>query len=488
MCRIQVDCSSRSKRQIRTDTRKQSRYKRRNIMPDDPSSSSTSLLELRQNTTLPANQRMARSAYSNLDDTSAIASHGREPATVSDPLGVAQTPRVRNNGLIAWHGPNGSSEAEDKKAEEEKENGASVSRRSRSKSRSNNRSVSHGSKNNAGDKERGEVNSSPLAINDNVANAKGYFTDIFGNGGKQLHLKDLFVENAHRLRDTIADLSNTQRFSRTVRHHSRQDDDSKEDQNAGSVDHWNEAPQEENNPLPHRNHINTIPDPLNSHIPHAHFRSHPRTTSPSYFRYHPYNNTNHFTGATQNVMADAISPSVIGPTNIRFVTTTEREARDRQVTEALNIISQSMEPPIHNIDRYKDWILDKLRIDSLDERHQTMIYKFADFMMGMPLTIFRAFWHYVIMEIHLVYNLGLLYVTFYTTPPLMAFVVGLTLFWMKVVYELYRDIMHRDDPIYSSNVPKEMSIAAAISASMGFVLNMKAQGGQITEAWWRGGS
>lgn len=90
------------------------------------------------------------------------------------------------------------------------------------------------------------------------------------------------------------------------------------------------------------------------------------------------------------------------------------------------------------------------------------------------------------MQIHLVYNLGLLYATFYSTPPLMAFVIGLTLFWMKVVYELYRDIMHRDDPLYSSNVPKEMSIAAAISASMGFVLNMKAQEGDLTDAWWRG--
>lgn len=195
----------------------------------------------------------------------------------------------------------------------------------------------------------------------------------------------------------------------------------------------------------------------------------------------------------QTVMADAISPSIVGPTNIRFVTTVEREQRDKQVTEALNIISQSMEPPIHNVDRYKDWLLNGLKSDGTQnygaydgDTDENYLYRIMSFLLGTPLTIFRFFWHYIILEIHLVYNLLLLYFTVYATPPIFFFIIGLTLFWIKVIYELYRDIMHRDDPVYDSNIPKEMSIAAAISASFGFILNMRAQNGEITEAWWRG--
>lgn len=439
-------------------------------MAGDADSASTSLLEMRQNTTLPINEHIAGSPYSNLDDLADSHGGSRHPATISDPLAVGRPPRVRNNGLIAWYGHHeddveaAAAVAVDEN--EDKENGKAAGS-SRTRHRSSSRGH-HGS----------DHRSAPLAVNNKGSN---YLPDLFGGTGRQLHLKELFVENAQRLNDTIVDLANTQRLSRTVRHNRQRAAAEEEDD---QDDHG--LRRKSRQPLPHRNQTTAAQDPLNSHIPHAHFRSYPRTTSPnSYFRYHPYN-TPHFTAATQNIMADAISPSVVGATNVRFVTTTERDVRDRQVTDALNIISQSMEPPVHNVDRYKDWLLEKLRIDTLDEQHQTAIYRVSNFMMGSPLMIFRAFWHYVVMQIHLVYNLGLLYATFYSTPPLMAFVIGLTLFWMKVVYELYRDIMHRDDPLYSSNVPKEMSIAAAISASMGFVLNMKAQEGDLTDAWWRG--
>ena len=213
----------------------------------------------------------------------------------------------------------------------------------------------------------------------------------------------------------------------------------------------------------------------------AHFRSFPRT-SPSLL----YRNQQHqqqHQNYTQTVLTDVLSPSVIGPTNIRVVTTEERERRDMEMREALKTISLSMEPPPHNMDVGRLWVLETLKENTGDT---SFIYVIIDFLLGTPFEIVRAIWHYIILEIHLAYNLGLLYVTFYTTPPLIFFVIGLTLFWIKVIYEIYRDIMHRDDPNYSSNVPKEMSIAAAISASMGFVLNIKAQGGDITEAWWRG--
>jgi hypothetical protein len=212
----------------------------------------------------------------------------------------------------------------------------------------------------------------------------------------------------------------------------------------------------------------------------AHFRSFPRTSPSLLYRNQQHQQHQNY---TQTVLTDVLSPSVIGPTNIRVVTTEERERRDMEMREALKTISLSMEPPPHNMDVGRLWVLETLKENTGDT---SFIYVIIDFLLGTPFEIVRAIWHYIILEIHLAYNLGLLYVTFYTTPPLIFFVIGLTLFWIKVIYEIYRDIMHRDDPNYSSNVPKEMSIAAAISASMGFVLNIKAQGGDVTEAWWRG--
>lgn len=190
----------------------------------------------------------------------------------------------------------------------------------------------------------------------------------------------------------------------------------------------------------------------------------------------------------EKVFIDNLTPNeAIGLTsNIKFITTEEREQRDKQVTEALNIISQSMEPPVHNVDRYKNWLLKEFHTNEQEAANQSEFYKFLSFLLGTPLTLLRAFWHYVILEIHLAYNLVLLYSTFFVTPPIIYFIIGLTLFWIKVLYELYRDILHRDDPLYSSNVAKEMSIAAAISASFGFILNIKAQQGEINEAWWLG--
>lgn len=203
---------------------------------------------------------------------------------------------------------------------------------------------------------------------------------------------------------------------------------------------------------------------------------------------HPYYHNHNNNMPTQTVMVDAINPSVVGPTNIRFVTTDEREQRDIQLTQALNIISESMKPPDHNVDVIRNWVLDECKPNegSADNSCYVYFYKLLAWFMGTPFTILRTIWNYIILEIHLVYNLGLLYLTFCATPPLCYFIIGLTLFWMKVIYEIYRDIMHRDDPAYVSQVPKEMSIAAAISASMGFVLNMKAKNGEINKAWWRG--
>lgn len=169
----------------------------------------------------------------------------------------------------------------------------------------------------------------------------------------------------------------------------------------------------------------------------------------------------------------------------RKLTTADREMRDVQVAHALDIISRSMEHPPHKIDKYRAWVLEELKSNDPNIEDKTG-YQVLQFLLGTPLNIARSFWHYVVLQIHLVYNLGLLYITFYSTPPVAFFVVGVTFFWIKVLYELYRDIMHRSDPLYSSGVAKEMSIAAAISASMGFILKLKAQGGELTDAWWKG--
>lgn len=319
------------------------------------------------------------------------------------------------------------------------------------------------------------------------------------------NIVDLFIDNKTKIRDNVIEFANNQRASKKkpsifdpimsidmhehVRglqnheesHHHNYGNDNYNNNNhhhhhTPVVETVNENEQENHH---HHNDNNNNSNQINSTRipPNAHIRNMPRTS--------PLLNQSSMLH-TQAVMADVLSPSVVGPTNIRFVTTNERDLRDRQVTEALNIISQSMEPPFHNVDRYRDWLLDELRTSSSDDNENTLLYKAIDFILGTPFDLIRSLWHYIILEIPLIYNLALLYYTFYQTPPLIFFVIGLTLFWMKVLYEIYRDIMHRDDPNYTSNVPKEMSIAAAISASMGFILNIKAQGGDITDAWWRG--
>ncbi|KAG0668823.1 hypothetical protein C6P42_004701 [Pichia californica] len=223
----------------------------------------------------------------------------------------------------------------------------------------------------------------------------------------------------------------------------------------------------------------------NKHIPHNYLfersippRAHFKQSSSSLT--HHNNNSN-----SQNIMMDAVSPSLIGETNVRFVTTHEREVRDRQVTQALNMISQSVEPPEHNVDRFKDWVLEFLYDENVSESKQHTYYFVAKYILGWPLWIARQIWNYVILQIHLAYNLTLLYASFFITPRIAFFVIGFTMFWVKIIYELYRDIMHRDDPVYNSNIPREMSFAAAISASFGFVLKVKAETGDISDAWWR---
>lgn len=73
---------------------------------------------------------------------------------------------------------------------------------------------------------------------------------------------------------------------------------------------------------------------------------------------------------------------------------------------------------------------------------------------------------------------------FRITPPLFWFFIGFGLFWTKIVYEVYRDILHRDDQVYQSDLTKELSIMAAITATIGAVLKVKADKGLITEGWW----
>jgi hypothetical protein len=314
-----------------------------------------------------------------------------------------------------------------------------------------------------------------LKINNNVINTGVYDTtsnsqtvrrnsQYFSNMIIQntQHLKDLFKENAIKMKNTINDLTNSH-ISTT------------------KLPHCNRQIEQDENSIYNNRFIQELPM-SNISLPKSHFRSSPKILS-THSNFYIDNNI----PDTQNVMFDAFSSRAVNPTNIRFVTTEAREIRDKQITHALNIISQSMEPPSHNADKYREWLLNELKPEEeVSGSFNAKAYKIVNFMMGTPFTVLRALWHYIILEIHLAYNLTLLYFTAITTPPLYFFVIGLILFWFKVIYELYRDIMHRDDPLYASNVAKEMSIAAAISASMGFVLNIKAQSGAITTAWWKG--
>lgn len=382
-------------------------------------SAGSSWQEMRQNTTLAVNEKIIKSPFSNLDDLTGN-SFIKKPATISDPTNVVKEKNyVKSKGLIVLN-----------------------------------------------DNINSKKNS--LNLNDNPL-INIFPKDDDNNLSKKLNL---IVDKTSKLKDSILDFAsiNTARTIKNKYLNKNNVNDGVNDDNDADDDNDNKE-----------NEKHFFFDKKS--IPHAHFRTLPRTSSPtSNLRHYQ---SNYYTPTTQNILADAISPSVVGTTNIRFVTTSEREIRDKQVTQALGMISQSMEPPEHNIDKLKNWILNHFHDDNKNKTNQPIYYKLIDFLLDWPLWIFRQFWNYVILEIHLGYNLILLYVSFFITPSILFFVIGFTLFWIKIIYELYRDIMHRDDPVYQSLIPREMSFAAALSASFGFVMKVKAESGDITDAWWR---
>lgn len=165
--------------------------------------------------------------------------------------------------------------------------------------------------------------------------------------------------------------------------------------------------------------------------------------------------------------------------NARTPPSSGKRDRERRLMHAISVVTATLEPPHHYIDDLRNYIRDKLDHSSL-----RIVRWWSNFILGFPFVLLRAIWHYVILEMHLFYNLGLLYYTVIATPELIYYVIGMSLFWIRIVYEVYRDILHRDDPIYTSTMAGELSIAAAISAGMGFIVKIKMDQGIITESWW----
>lgn len=436
-------------------------------------SEDSSLQEIRQINTLPINEHILKSPTSNLDELD-VASYVRKPATVSDPQNVARPARVRNTGLIVVNNNSNrlkSAPLNNNNNAEYMTAGTNIGTNSKT---NNSISLDKQTEMLMGYKEK------QIAVDEKHSSSDGF--------QEPKSLKDLFVNNAIKMKDTIKEFTNTntQRLSETIRRHYSNNNNnippstSHARENTTSTTERNDQVPS----LPNFQPNNFNPANSTNEIPQrSHQRSYPRTSPQSHIYYQP---NYRYEPTTQNILADVINPSVVGQTNVRFVTTEERDRRDRQVTNSLGMIAQSLEQPVHYTDVATNWLLDSLRIEGLPEEMQPWYYKTVNFLVGYPFSILRTIWHYTILEINFIYNLTLLFVSFYRTPPVSAFVIGISLFWIKILYELYRDILHRDDALYQSNVPREMSLAAAISASMGFILKMKAQEGDITDAWWRG--
>lgn len=168
---------------------------------------------------------------------------------------------------------------------------------------------------------------------------------------------------------------------------------------------------------------------------------------------------------------------LLQPPVFSVVESTVQKQREEGIAHALNVISQSMEPPPHFLDEYRERLLKYLEELRNPDR---WYWRCLRHLLNVPFFRLRTFWHYIIMPSPLFYNLALLLSLYFTTPPLIAFVVGVGLFWCKIVYELYRDIMHRDDIPYNSNVAKELSLLAACSAAIAVAMKMKADIGRMT--------
>lgn len=173
-------------------------------------------------------------------------------------------------------------------------------------------------------------------------------------------------------------------------------------------------------------------------------------------------------------------PKPVQATTIKLVESETQQRREQDIANALAIISQSMEPPPHFMDQYRDTLMEKLETVKNPDR---WYWRWLRHLLTVPFFRIRSTWHYIILPAPLFYNLGLMFLLYFTTPPMAFFAFGVGLFWLKIVYELYRDIMHRDDVLYRSNVPKDLSIMAAISAGIGLILRMKAEAGEITLQW-----
>ncbi|ODV86816.1 hypothetical protein CANARDRAFT_21803 [[Candida] arabinofermentans NRRL YB-2248] len=169
------------------------------------------------------------------------------------------------------------------------------------------------------------------------------------------------------------------------------------------------------------------------------------------------------------------------PISEEHVVPSKEEVREQKIEEVLEIISQSMNPPQHLVDAMRSRTL--VALDTYAPEN-SIIKKLIVFLLGKPFSLARCFVNYFILEFYVIYNVTLLMVSIFDTPEIGYYILGFVLFWMSILFELYRDIVHRDDPFFRSNLSRELSLGAAMSASYGIVLKFKTQTGQITEDWW----
>lgn len=162
-------------------------------------------------------------------------------------------------------------------------------------------------------------------------------------------------------------------------------------------------------------------------------------------------------------------PSPIAPQLIRsgvhYITSEERAQRDRQVVHALNVISQSMEPAVRTVDAVREHILKCCHPE--EGAKPTKVQELVSFLLGIPFAVVRCLWNFVALQAYLIFNLTLIFGLFLGFPiHLGLFIIGMFLFWLKIIYDVIQDIMHRDDPLYQSNLSADATVGTLLSASV----------------------
>ncbi|GME71526.1 unnamed protein product [[Candida] boidinii] len=162
--------------------------------------------------------------------------------------------------------------------------------------------------------------------------------------------------------------------------------------------------------------------------------------------------------------------------------TTEQQQEKRM--EAANQSPDGFKPPLYK----EDWTetLRRVLIDITNSLlgDSSFIKAPILFMLGPPFTLAVYFFYYVLSPFHILYNFVLLVATFFTTPPLFLFLLGVLLFWIKFILVLYMDIVNRNNFTYISNLPTQFAFGTAFTASYAVLYKLKLDSSLISEEWW----